>query len=90
MNYRIAASKTAALTAWRLPNTAIGDPLRAILDCEFVVGNSGQEFILHRLYFTYLLYHKFFIFSTNYPYATLLFLVSVAGIEPAMDIMSRD
>ena len=31
--------------------TAIGDPLRAILDCEFVDGSGSDErLILHRLY----------------------------------------
>ena len=38
----------------------ISDPLRAILDREFVDGNLGQEFILHRFFITYILYHKFF------------------------------
>lgn len=63
-----AAVKAPCLASWRLLNSgAIGDPLRAILDCEFVDGSgSNERLILHRHFLTYLLYHIFLIFSTNY------------------------
>ena len=43
----------------------ISDLFRAILDREFVDENLGKEFILHRFFITYILYHKFFIKSNK-------------------------
>ena len=59
--------------AWRFLNIKLqlATPVRAILDCEFVDGSGSHErLILHRLFLTYLLYHIFLIFSTNYPCST--------------------
>jgi hypothetical protein len=44
------------------------------LNREFVDGSGSTErLILHRLYFTYILYHNFFIFSMNYLWALFIF-----------------
>ena len=69
----MAASKTAALNRLATPQykLQLATPVRAILDCEFVDGSGSDErLILHRHFLTYLLYHIFLIFSTNYPCST--------------------
>ena len=84
LNYRMAASKTAALTAWRLPNISLqlATPVRAILNCEFVDGSGSHErLILHRLFSYIFIISYFFNFFNRISLSYIIYLIWCARWE---------